>query len=78
MVPIENVFNLEARVSQLEAELRKEQQSKQVLAATVANLQEENRRLQEESHSTQDQFIKFKQWLMHTVEGQGENDEEDC
>lgn len=44
----------------------------------MANLQEENRRLQEESHSTQDQFIKFKEWLMHTVEGQEENGEEDC
>ncbi|CAL8090539.1 unnamed protein product [Orchesella dallaii] len=78
LVPLENVFNLEARVSQLEAELRKEQQSKHVLAEKVANLQEENRRLQEESHSTQDQFLKFKEWLMHTVEGQDENGEEDC
>lgn len=69
---------MEARVSQLEAELRKEQHSKHILAAKVANLQEENRRLQEESHSTQDQFIKFKEWLMHTVEGQEENGEEDC
>ncbi|ODN05611.1 Signal-induced proliferation-associated 1-like protein 2 [Orchesella cincta] len=78
VVPLESVFNLEARVSQLEAELRKEQQSKHVLAEKVANLQEENRRLQKESNSNQDQFLKFKEWLLHTVEGQDENGEEDC
>ena len=61
--PLESVFNLEARVSQLEAELRKEQHSKQVLAAKVANLQQENRFLQEQSTTTQNQFKKFAEWL---------------
>ncbi|CAG7823044.1 unnamed protein product [Allacma fusca] len=64
--PLESVFNLEARVSQLEAELRKEQQSKQVLAAKVANLQHENKILQEQSTTTQNQFKRFAEWLRNT------------
>jgi len=67
-LPIESVLNLEARVSELEAKLRREQESKEILAVTVANLQEENRRLQQESHSTQQEFCKFKQWLLHSVD----------
>jgi hypothetical protein len=68
VLPFESVLNLEARVSELEAKLRREQESKEVLAVTVANLQEENRRIKEESHSTQQELCKFKQWLLHSVD----------
>ncbi len=71
--PIGDVLNLEARVSQLEAELRKEQESKTVLASKVENLQLENQRLLRESSTTLDQVNKFKEWLLQTVDHPGHN-----
>jgi len=52
----------------LEEELRREQERKKLLENKVADLEDENIRLQQQSHSTQDQFKRFKEWLLTTVE----------
>ncbi|XP_053908843.1 LOW QUALITY PROTEIN: signal-induced proliferation-associated 1-like protein 3 [Cuculus canorus] len=53
------VSQLEAMLRQLHSDLQKEKQDKVVLQAEVANLRQNNRRLQEESHSAARQLRRF-------------------
>lgn len=53
------VFQLEAMLKQLHSDLQKEKHDKVVLQAEVADLRQDNRRLQEESQSASEQLRRF-------------------
>ncbi|XP_050770567.1 signal-induced proliferation-associated 1-like protein 3, partial [Gymnogyps californianus] len=62
------VSQLEAMLKQLHSDLQKEKQDKVVLQAEVANLRQNNRRLQEESHSAARQLRRFARIFSGAVE----------
>ncbi|XP_056139210.1 signal-induced proliferation-associated 1-like protein 3 [Lampris incognitus] len=53
------LYHLEVMLKQLNTDLEKEKKDKVVLLAEMANLRENNQRLQEESHSASEQLRKF-------------------
>ncbi|KAM4628293.1 signal-induced proliferation-associated 1-like protein 3 [Polymixia lowei] len=53
------LYHLEVMLKQLNNDLEKEKKDKVVLLAEMANLRENNQRLQEESHSASEQLRKF-------------------
>uniref|UniRef100_A0A8C2ESV6 Signal-induced proliferation-associated 1 like 3 n=1 Tax=Cyprinus carpio TaxID=7962 RepID=A0A8C2ESV6_CYPCA len=55
------LYHLEVMLKQLNSDLEKEKQDKAVLLAEMANLRQNNQRLQEESHSASEQLRKFTQ-----------------
>ncbi|XP_060113787.1 signal-induced proliferation-associated 1-like protein 3 [Heteronotia binoei] len=62
------VYQLEAMLKQLHSDLQKEKQDKVVLQAEVANLRQNNQRLQEESHTANEQLRKFAEIFSSAVE----------
>nr|XP_056703456.1 signal-induced proliferation-associated 1-like protein 3 [Euleptes europaea] len=62
------VYQLEAMLKQLHNDLQKEKQDKVVLQAEVANLRQNNQRLQEESHTANEQLRKFAEIFSSAVE----------
>ncbi|XP_031428831.1 signal-induced proliferation-associated 1-like protein 3 isoform X3 [Clupea harengus] len=60
------LFQLEVMLKQLNTDLEKEKEDKVVLLAEMANLRQNNQRLQEESHSTSEQLRKFSQLFTET------------
>uniref|UniRef100_A0A8B9NKS5 Signal-induced proliferation-associated 1-like protein C-terminal domain-containing protein n=1 Tax=Accipiter nisus TaxID=211598 RepID=A0A8B9NKS5_9AVES len=62
------VSQLEAMLKQLHSDLQKEKQDKVVLQAEVANLRQNNQRLQEESHSAARQLRRFARIFSGAVE----------
>ncbi|XP_062996613.1 signal-induced proliferation-associated 1-like protein 3 [Elgaria multicarinata webbii] len=62
------VYQLEAMLKQLHSDLQKEKQDKVVLQAEVANLRQNNQRLQEESQTANDQLRKFAEIFSSAVE----------
>ncbi|KAM9591525.1 signal-induced proliferation-associated 1-like protein 3 isoform 3-T5 [Morphnus guianensis] len=62
------VSQLEAMLKQLHNDLQKEKQDKVVLQAEVANLRQNNQRLQEESHSAARQLRRFARIFSGAVE----------
>ncbi|KAJ6663777.1 hypothetical protein lerEdw1_009856 [Lerista edwardsae] len=62
------VCQLEALLKQLHSDLQKEKQDKVVLQAEVASLRQNNQRLQEESHSANEQLRKFAEIFSSAVE----------
>ncbi|KAG8539199.1 hypothetical protein GDO81_021239, partial [Engystomops pustulosus] len=61
------VLQLEVMLKQLHTDLQKEKLDKEALQAEVANLRQNNQRLQAESHSASEQLRKFAE-IIHTVE----------
>ncbi|XP_028817942.1 signal-induced proliferation-associated 1-like protein 3 [Denticeps clupeoides] len=55
------LYHLEVMLKQLNTDLEKEKQDKVALLAEMANLRENNQRLQEESHTASEQLRKFSQ-----------------
>ncbi|XP_064359158.1 signal-induced proliferation-associated 1-like protein 3 isoform X2 [Dromaius novaehollandiae] len=62
------VYQLEAMLKQLHSDLQKEKQDKVVLQAEVANLRQNNQRLQEESQTANEQLRKFAEIFSSAVE----------
>ncbi|XP_067316976.1 signal-induced proliferation-associated 1-like protein 3 [Anolis sagrei] len=62
------VYQLEAMLKQLHTDLQKEKQDKVVLQAEVANLRQNNQRLQEESQTANEQLRKFAEIFSNAVE----------
>ncbi|XP_054854739.1 signal-induced proliferation-associated 1-like protein 3 isoform X2 [Eublepharis macularius] len=62
------VSQLEAMLKQLHSDLQKEKQDKVVLQAEVASLRQNNQRLQEESHTANEQLRKFAEIFSCAVE----------
>ncbi|XP_038623027.1 signal-induced proliferation-associated 1-like protein 3 isoform X2 [Tachyglossus aculeatus] len=62
------VYQLEVMLKQLHNDLQKEKQDKVVLQAEVANLRQNNQRLQEESQTATEQLRKFAQIFSSAVE----------
>ncbi|KAM3911280.1 signal-induced proliferation-associated 1-like protein 3 isoform 3-T3 [Leptodactylus fuscus] len=61
------VLQLEVMLKQLHTDLQKEKLDKEALQAEVANLRQNNQRLQAESHSASEQLRKFAE-IIHNVE----------
>uniref|UniRef100_A0A8C2ESL5 Signal-induced proliferation-associated 1 like 3 n=1 Tax=Cyprinus carpio TaxID=7962 RepID=A0A8C2ESL5_CYPCA len=61
------LYHLEVMLKQLNSDLEKEKQDKAVLLAEMANLRQNNQRLQEESHSASEQLRKFSKILSSTM-----------
>lgn len=61
------LYHLEVMLKQLNTDLEKEKQDKQTLLAEMANLRQNNQRLQEESLSASEQLRKFSQILSTTL-----------
>ncbi|XP_059362308.1 signal-induced proliferation-associated 1-like protein 3 isoform X2 [Carassius carassius] len=59
--------HLEVMLKQLNNDLEKEKQDKATLLAEMANLRQNNQRLQEESHSASEQLRKFSKLLSSTI-----------
>uniref|UniRef100_A0A673H418 Signal-induced proliferation-associated 1-like protein 3 n=1 Tax=Sinocyclocheilus rhinocerous TaxID=307959 RepID=A0A673H418_9TELE len=59
--------HLEVMLKQLNSDLEKEKQDKAALLAEMANLRQNNQRLQEESHSASEQLRKFSKILSTTM-----------
>lgn len=53
------LYHLEVMLKQLNTDLEREKHDKVVLLAEMANLRENNQRLQEESHTASEQLRKF-------------------
>ncbi|CAI9557554.1 unnamed protein product [Staurois parvus] len=62
------VMQLEVMLKQLHTDLQKEKLDKEALQMEVANLRENNQRLQAESHSASEQLRKFAKIITGTVE----------
>ncbi|XP_018420572.1 PREDICTED: signal-induced proliferation-associated 1-like protein 3 [Nanorana parkeri] len=62
------VMQLEVMLKQLHTDLQKEKLDKEALQVEVANLRENNQRLQAESHSASEQLRKFAKIISTTVE----------
>ncbi|KAJ7304498.1 hypothetical protein JRQ81_012073 [Phrynocephalus forsythii] len=62
------VYQLEAMLKQLHSDLQKEKQDKVVLQAEVANLRQNNQRLQEESQTANEQLRKFAEIFSSAVD----------
>ncbi|XP_077174675.1 signal-induced proliferation-associated 1-like protein 3 isoform X2 [Paroedura picta] len=62
------VYQLEAMLKQLHSDLQREKQDKVVLQAEVASLRQNNQRLQEESHTANEQLRKFAEIFSNAVE----------
>ncbi|XP_069063346.1 signal-induced proliferation-associated 1-like protein 3 isoform X2 [Pleurodeles waltl] len=62
------VYQLEVMLKQLHTDLQKEKLDKEVLQAEVANLRQNNQRLQVESHSASEQLRKFAEIFSGAVE----------
>ncbi|KAM4693543.1 signal-induced proliferation-associated 1-like protein 3 isoform 2-T4 [Discoglossus pictus] len=62
------VLQLEVMLKQLHTDLQKEKLDKEVLQAEVANLRQNNQRLQAESHSASEQLRKFAEIISTNVE----------
>ncbi|MEE6491197.1 hypothetical protein FKM82_016125 [Ascaphus truei] len=62
------VMQLEVMLKQLHTDLQKEKLDKEVLQAEVANLRQNNQRLQVESHTASEQLRKFAEIISTTVE----------
>ncbi|XP_064411838.1 signal-induced proliferation-associated 1-like protein 2 isoform X3 [Latimeria chalumnae] len=62
------VNQLEVILRQLQNDLRKEKEDKQILQAEVHHLRQDNLRLQEESLTAAAQLRKFTEWFFNTVE----------
>lgn len=61
------LYHLEVMLKQLNNDLEKEKQDKATLLAEMANLRQNNQRLQEESHSASEQLRKFSKLLSSTI-----------
>uniref|UniRef100_A0A672SX26 Signal-induced proliferation-associated 1-like protein 3 n=1 Tax=Sinocyclocheilus grahami TaxID=75366 RepID=A0A672SX26_SINGR len=61
------LYHLEVMLKQLNSDLEKEKQDKTALLAEMANLRQNNQRLQEESHSASEQLRKFSKILSTTM-----------
>ncbi|XP_050990728.1 signal-induced proliferation-associated 1-like protein 3 isoform X1 [Labeo rohita] len=61
------LYHLEVMLKQLNNDLEKEKQDKAALLAEMANLRQNNQRLQEESHSASEQLRKFSKLLSSTI-----------
>uniref|UniRef100_A0A671RN01 Signal-induced proliferation-associated 1-like protein 3 n=1 Tax=Sinocyclocheilus anshuiensis TaxID=1608454 RepID=A0A671RN01_9TELE len=61
------LYHLEVMLKQLNSDLEKEKQDKAALLAEMANLRQNNQRLQEESHSASEQLRKFSKILSTTM-----------
>uniref|UniRef100_A0A8D0HMA8 Signal induced proliferation associated 1 like 3 n=1 Tax=Sphenodon punctatus TaxID=8508 RepID=A0A8D0HMA8_SPHPU len=64
------VYQLEVMLKQLHSDLQKEKQDKVVLQSEVANLRQNNQRLQEESQTANEQLRKFAEMFSGAVEKQ--------
>ncbi|XP_068106926.1 signal-induced proliferation-associated 1-like protein 3 isoform X2 [Hyperolius riggenbachi] len=62
------VMQLEVMLKQLHTDLQKEKLDKEALQVEVANLRENNQRLQAESHSASEQLRKFAEIITSTVD----------
>ncbi|XP_051953461.1 signal-induced proliferation-associated 1-like protein 3 [Xyrauchen texanus] len=61
------LYHLEVMLKQLNNDLEKEKQDKAALLAEMANLRNNNQRLQEESHSASEQLRKFSKLLSSAI-----------
>ncbi|XP_054651018.1 signal-induced proliferation-associated 1-like protein 3 [Dunckerocampus dactyliophorus] len=68
------LYHLEVMLKQLSTDLDREKQDKVVLLAEMANLRENNQRLQEESVTASEQLRKFNRLFSKLNKGEGEPD----
>lgn len=68
--PQQKIQELEAKVAQLEEELKQERQESATLDSEVQRLRTENARLQEESQNAAAQLRRFTEWFFTTIDRQ--------